>query len=159
MYSIFLFLLFVQAGTCAAQNGDPIRKYSFVELEPLLHNNNDTTYIINFWATWCIPCRKELPVFERIHLEYQNQPVKVLLVSLDFPGEIASSLIPFLKKNNITADVVLLNDPNSNSWINKIDSSWTGSIPATLVYNKKSRAFYEKDFDYETLNKIILTIL
>src|SRR5690606_6809447 len=46
---------------------------------------NDSIYVINFWATWCKPCIKELPAFEKIASEYADKKVKVLLVSLDFP--------------------------------------------------------------------------
>jgi thiol-disulfide isomerase/thioredoxin len=131
----------------------PILRFS--QLETYLHCRNDTTYIINFWATWCVPCRKELPAFEQLYKLYSNKAVKVLLVSLDFSGQLESDLIPFLSKNNITAPVVLLNDPDSNSWINKVDSSWGGSIPATLIYRNDFRVFYEKELDYSVLDQLI----
>jgi len=139
-----------------SQKQSEIAVLRFNELEPYLHFRNDTTYIVNFWATWCVPCRKELPVFENIHNEYLGKPLKVLLVSLDFPSQIESGLKPFLVKNNITANVILLNDPNSNSWINKVDSSWSGSIPATLIYKNEFRLFLEKELDYDTVKSIIL---
>jgi thiol-disulfide isomerase/thioredoxin len=139
-----------------SQRQSEIAVIRFDELEPYLHFQNDTTYIINFWATWCVPCRKELPYFERIHQEFSGKPVKVLLISLDFPSQIESGLIPFLVKNDITASVILLNDPNSNAWINKVDPSWTGSIPATLIYRNEIRNFYEKELDYETIRSLIL---
>jgi hypothetical protein len=82
----------------------------------------------------------------------------VLLVSLDFPKQIHSGLIPFLDKNEITAPVILLNDPNSNAWINKVDNTWSGSLPATLIYKGQSRLFFEEELNYdsliESINKI-----
>ena len=48
-------------------NDREIHVLDFNSFEPHLHLENDTTYIINFWATWCIPCRKEMPAFEQIH--------------------------------------------------------------------------------------------
>ncbi len=138
--------------------GQPVYKIDilhFDELEPLLHKVNDTTYIINFWATWCMPCRKELPEFEKIHKEYADQPVRVILISLDFPGQLESSLIPFLEKNDISARTILLDDPDSNSWIDRVDSGWTGSIPATLIYRNQNRKFLEEELDYHTLKQLI----
>jgi thiol-disulfide isomerase/thioredoxin len=152
---LFFLLLLPLQYNIAQQTGD-IKILRFDQLEPLLHKNNDTTYVVNFWASWCIPCRKELPAIEKIHKDFSDKPVEVLLVSLDFPNQIEGSLVPFLTNNNITARVVLLNDPNSNVWINEVDPSWSGAIPATLVYNKNNREFFEKELDYNTLKTIIL---
>ena len=57
-------------------------------LEPYLINNDDKTYVVNFWATWCAPCIKELPHFEMLNANYKSKNVEVLLVSLDFPSAI-----------------------------------------------------------------------
>jgi thiol-disulfide isomerase/thioredoxin len=131
----------------------PVVDFSAVEV--LLEHDNDTTYVINFWATWCLPCRRELPYFEEIHRNYREQKVKVILISLDFVSRIESSTLPFLKEKNITAEVILLNDPDSNSWIDKVDPSWSGALPATLFYKGDKRLFLEKEFDYESLERTI----
>jgi hypothetical protein len=102
-----------------------------------------------------VPCREELPDFERLHKTYQSEPVKVILISLDMPDQIESRLIPFLEKNNITAEVILLDDPDFNSWINKIDSTWGGGIPATLIYDKNSRVFLDRKTNFEELENIV----
>lgn len=130
---------------------DTIPSYNYKELAPLLSKNDAKTYVINFWATWCAPCVKELPAFEKLLDTYKDQNVEVLLVSLDFPSQIQSKLIPFLKKNQLKAQVVLLNDPDQDSWIPKINKNWSGAIPATLIYNSKKRAFYERSFEYGEL--------
>jgi len=132
-----------------------IQVLNFKEFEPRLHQYNDTTYIINFWATWCIPCRKELPDFEKINTGYQEKNVKVLLVNLDFPDDLNQSLIPFIQKYDIHSEIVVLDDPDSNFWINQVDSTWNGNIPATLIYNKKYREFIAGIVDYEVLNSIL----
>jgi thiol-disulfide isomerase/thioredoxin len=131
------------------------RVLSFDDFEPHLHFSNDTTYLVNFWASWCVPCVDELPAFEKISMEYQDRPVKVLLVSLDFPKQIESRLIPFLDKHQITSEVVVLNDPDANRWINKVHPDWSGTIPATVIYNKDKRDFHEGSFTYEELKSIV----
>jgi thiol-disulfide isomerase/thioredoxin len=128
---------------------------SFNDLEPHLHLANDTTYLVNFWASWCTPCIKELPAFEKIGKEYRNEKVKVLLVSLDFPGQIESRLVPFIEKNRISSEVLVLNDPDANAWIDRVDPEWSGSIPATLIYNGSSRLFHEGVYTYGELKQII----
>ena len=119
--------------------------YDFEELEPLLYTKSDKIHIVNFWAMWCIPCVKELPILE----EYaENNPdVEILMVSLDFKKDIDTRLKPFLEKKGITAKVVLLDDPDANSWIDKIDPNWSGAIPFTIIFNDKTRSFHERAFE------------
>ncbi len=132
-----------------------VKVVDFKGLEPVLNLRNDTTYVVNFWATWCIPCIKELPYFQKIDSKYKDENVKVLLVSLDFLKHIDTRLRPFIEKHEIIADVMLLNDPDSNSWIDKVSPDWSGALPATVIYNRNFRAFYEKSFTYEELQSII----
>lgn len=128
---------------------------NFNSFEPHLLNKNDTTYVINFWATWCLPCREEIPAFNQLEESYEDSLFKLLFVSLDFPGQVDKSLIPFIKAHKMKAKIVLLDDPNANSWINKVDPSWSGAIPATLIYNKNFRKFYEQSFTYPQLKHIV----
>ena len=119
--------------------------YDFSEFEPLIYTESDKTYLINFWAMWCAPCVKELPYIEEFAAKHPD--VEVILVSLDFTKEIDTKLKPFLKKKNITQKVVLLDDPDSNTWIDKIDPNWSGAIPFTIMFNKNDRLFYERSFE------------
>ncbi|MDP5092021.1 MAG: TlpA family protein disulfide reductase [Polaribacter sp.] len=128
-----------------------IKTVNYKQLQPLLEKKDDTIYVINFWATWCAPCVKELPYFEKLGAAYSSRNVKVLLVSLDFPKQVKSKLIPFINDHKIQSEVVLLDDVNEDIWIQAIDKTWSGALPATLIYNKNKRKFYEQTFDYETL--------
>jgi thiol-disulfide isomerase/thioredoxin len=128
---------------------------NFDQLEPRLSTESDSIYLVNFWATWCVPCVKELPEFEKINEIYSDKKVKVLLVSLDNPRHMDSRLIPFIDKHNLKSEIVLLDDTNSNRWIPLVDQSWGGSIPATIVFTRDSRNFYEQVFTYEELESII----
>lgn len=124
-----------------------------------LQQMNDTTYIINFWATWCKPCIEELPAFERINKEYSGQKVKVILTSLDFPERLEKQVIPFIKKYELKSEVVILDDPDANSWIPKVSEQWSGAIPATIIYNQEERKFYERSFTYDELKTELTSIL
>jgi len=112
---------------------------------------NDSIYVINFWATWCKPCVKELPAFEKIASNYADEKVKILLVSLDFPDKIEEQVIPFIKSNRIKSEVVLLDDADANSWIPKVSPEWSGAIPATVIYRNDHRKFYEKTFTFQEI--------
>ena len=153
-----VFSLFVLQSCTSSSSPDTalsISVLNFDELEPLLQRVNDTTYIVNFWATWCKPCVHELPDFEQLAAEYKNEKVKFLLVSMDFPKQVQTQVMPFIEEHKIKSEVVLLFDPNANVWINKVSSEWSGSIPATLVYNKNFRIFHEGSYSYEELKSII----
>jgi thiol-disulfide isomerase/thioredoxin len=129
---------------------------SFAEFEKNVLKNDDTVYVINFWATWCRPCVKELPYFEKLHKE--NKRVKVILVSLDSQQDLEKKLIPFIAKKKLTAEVILLSDKDYNSWLEKIDKNWSGSIPATLLIHGNRKFFAEHEFDSDTeLNDYINT--
>jgi len=159
--SIFIFFLFAGLISCKKEDAQisSVKTYTYNELKPLLEKNDGKTYIINFWATWCAPCVKELPYFEKINQEYSDKNVEVLLVSLDFPKQAEKKLIPFINKRKLKSEVVLLDDINENVWIKAIDESWSGAIPATIIYNKNNRKFYEQSFDYKTLRNELLTFL
>ncbi len=136
-----------------------VKTYNYSELKPFLEKKDDKIYVINFWATWCAPCVKELPYFEKIKQEYANKNVEVLLVSLDFLKQVEKKLIPFLNKHKIQSEVVLLDDVNEDFWIKAIDESWSGALPATIIYSKNNRKFYEQSFDYKTLERELLTFI
>jgi thiol-disulfide isomerase/thioredoxin len=136
-----------------------VKTYNYNELKPFLEKKDEKIYIVNFWATWCAPCVKELPYFEKIKQDYASKNVEVLLVSLDFPKQVNKKLIPFINKHQIQSEVVLLDDTNEDIWIKAINESWSGAIPATLIYSKKNRKFYEQSFDYKTLERELLTFI
>jgi thiol-disulfide isomerase/thioredoxin len=130
-------------------------------ISAMSQNNSDTTYIINFWATWCKPCVEELPHFEKINAAYSNQKVKVILVSCDFTKQIDSRVVPFIKAKKIQSEVVYMKETDPNEWIELVDSDFSGAIPATLIINgaQKFRFFKEGESTYEELENIIKPII
>ncbi|NQX78748.1 MAG: TlpA family protein disulfide reductase [Gilvibacter sp.] len=133
--------------------------YKFDEFEPLLNQDDGNIYVVNFWATWCKPCIKELPYFKTVGEKYADQNVKVLLVSIDFPKLLEKQVIPFIEKNELKSPVVLLDDTGANEWIPKVDESWSGAIPATVIYKGDQRKFFEQSFTLEELEKELNTFL
>ncbi len=127
--------------------------YDFDGLEPFLTKMDNKTYVVNFWATWCAPCIKEMPHFEKLNANYKDRNVEVLLVSLDFPFNYEKKLKPFIKKHKLQSKVVVLDDPDMNTWIPKIDKNWDGTIPVTIIYNKSKRKFYNQTFTYNQLEE------
>jgi len=134
-----------------------IEKIGIPELEKILASPADELHVVNFWATWCPPCVTELPHFEKLSKELQGKGVKFILISLDFPSQTETKLIPFLKKNKITADVRLMTNLDYNSWIEKVDAGWQGNIPVTLFFNnpKKIKYFHPSEVTEQELRDLI----
>ena len=134
--------------------------YSFAGIAPMLeakptmrNDDNDTTYVVNFWATWCKPCVEELPAFEQLHRE--GGRVRVLLVSLDSRKTLTETVFPFVAREGITAPIVVLSDPDANAWIPRVDTTWSGALPCTVVFKGHRRRFYERTFTYEGLREAV----
>ncbi|WP_375236019.1 TlpA family protein disulfide reductase [Winogradskyella sp.] len=138
---------------------EELKVYNYDGLAPLINKTDDKVHVVNFWATWCAPCVKELPYFEKINKEYKANGVELLLVSLDFPRKYETKLKPFLKEKQLKSKVVCLNDVDQNRWIPEIDTTWSGAIPATIIYKGGKRKFYEKSFTYEELEKEVQQFL
>lgn len=131
---------------------------NYATLEKTVFGDKNAIYVVNFWATWCAPCVKELPHFEQLNSENKN--LKVVLVSLDFKNQFESKLLPFLKKKSIKSEVVLLTDKDYNTWLPMVDKDWSGSIPATLIIKNGQQFFVEKIFsDYKELNDYVNKII
>jgi thiol-disulfide isomerase/thioredoxin len=159
MRGIFMSMLFLLAAIPVSGQKETIRTLDFGEFEHYLKKQTDSVYVINFWATWCGPCREEMPDLEQISRDYATQKVQVLFVSLDMPTMIDNNLIPYIKNNDITAPVVLLDDPDANAWIDKVDPSWSGALPATLVYTKNKRIFFGRKVTYQIIDDTLSDLL
>ncbi len=102
--------------------------------------------VVNFWATWCGPCVREIPWFEKGVAAFKNKQVKLLLVSVDFPDEFPNGIRDFMKRKSVKSDVIWLNESDAAVFGPKIDKGFDGSIPVTLMINNKSkyRQFYKQ---------------
>ncbi len=113
----------------------------YEELENLFAENPDQTWVVNFWATSCPPCIKEMPHFRELNDTYKDQDVRVLLVSTDKVEDLESRVYPFIDKYDITPEVVVLGDQNYSAWTDNVDPSWYGALPATMIFNNDKKTF------------------
>jgi thiol-disulfide isomerase/thioredoxin len=112
--------------------------------------HTDTTYVVNFWATWCKPCVQEMPSLDSLHAQNLDQPLKVLLVSLDFADQL-ERVNAFLANNKLQAECVLLDEVNGNEFVDKVHPSWSGAIPATLFLHDGKKKIVERKMDLREL--------
>ncbi len=154
--TLLLLALIISSGIVRAQ----IEHYS---ADDIIHrcSSKDTLYIVNFWATWCAPCVAELPEFNKLKDRYAGAPVKVLLVSLDFKADNSFKLEGFIKRKNMTPEVAWLSDTDPNVFLPKIDKSWEGSIPATVIVHpgKQFKKFIEGSVTEREITSIVDKVL
>ncbi|MEO8534556.1 MAG: TlpA disulfide reductase family protein [Flavobacterium sp.] len=138
--------------TCSAVSySQNVKLITVDQLQERIKKGKDSTYVVNFWATWCAPCIKELPHFEKLSQEYKSEKLAVVLISVDFKSKLNSAVVPFVKRKNIKNQVFLLNESNPQEYIDRIDPSWSGSIPATIFIKNDKKKFMETELTYEQL--------
>ncbi|PIF43747.1 thioredoxin-like protein [Chryseobacterium sp. 52] len=154
LLSVFIIFLCLTSFN-AQQTEVPVMKYE--DLEKRIQKENDKLLVVNFWATTCAPCVKELPHFMEINNKLKDNPkFKMILVSLDRLVD-KERVIKFIKNKNLTAEVVLLDDvKRMNTWIPKFEKNWDGNIPVTLFYKNGEKVhFNDGEMSKEELEKII----
>ncbi|WP_296623062.1 TlpA disulfide reductase family protein [Marivirga sp.] len=151
--SIFLLTSIFSTTKIWAQNGE-LKIIDVPELEEIMvQSEGDTLKVINFWATWCKPCIKELPYF--VNAQNQFPEVEFIYVSIDF-SENASKAEKFAQKKNLNpSGLFLIDDVDYNSWIDKVSPEWSGAIPATLIMKDSKKYFYEQEFHEGELEELI----
>jgi len=139
----------------AQQTEVPSMKYE--DLEKRIQKENDKLLVVNFWATTCAPCVKELPDFMEINNKFKDNPkFKMILVSLDRLVD-KERVIKFIKNKNLTAEVIILDDiKRMNTWIPRFEKDWDGNIPVTIFYKNGQKVhFNDGEMSKEDLEKTI----
>lgn len=149
-------VLFLFCTLCNAQQTE-VSVLKYEDLEKKIQSEKDRLLVVNFWATTCAPCVKELPHFMEINNQYlNNSKFKMILVSLDRLVD-KERVLKFIKNKNLTAEVVLLDDiKRMNTWIPRFEKEWDGNIPVTIFYkNGEKIHFNDGEMSKEDLSKII----
>lgn len=154
--TVFLLACLAFPACLLAQSGDLVK---LEQLQRELAAEKDHIQVVNFWATWCAPCLKELPLFEQLNEERKD--IRVKLVSLDMdldpnPDKVRN----FVSRKKLKSEVIILDERDPNSWIDRLDKSWSGALPATLVINNRNgkRIFVEGELKAGDLEKLISSV-
>ena len=137
-----------------------IRSVKAVELQKIIAESR-TPLIVNMWATWCKPCIEELPYFLAEWNKHREDSLQLVLVSLDFKEAFPGDIEAFARKRKIGATILWLDETNADYFCPKVDSKWSGAIPATLFINNKTgyRNFIDEQVSHEKLEKEIMAVL
>ena len=121
-----------------------VQKMKITDLQSLIAHS-DHPLIINFWATFCAPCNKEIPYFQSTVARHGGDQVELVLVSLDLPDYYPGRIADFVQSHAYTARIVWLNETDADYFCPKVDQHWTGGIPCSLFIN--NRTHYRRFFD------------
>ena len=92
--------------------------------------------LVNFWATWCDPCREEMPALVSAAKGFSSKDVAVALVSTDSLKKTAD-VQKFLAAGKVPFVCWQAKSPDPQRFIDAVDKSWNGAVPYTLVYDRK----------------------
>ncbi|OCA78211.1 thioredoxin [Chryseobacterium contaminans] len=151
-----ILVVFLCCTLCNAQQTE-VSALKYEDLEKKIQSEKDKFLVVNFWATTCAPCLKELPHFMEVNNQYAGNPkFKMLLVSLDRLVD-KEKVLKFIKNKSLTAEVVLLDDiKRMNIWIPRFEKEWDGNIPVTIFYkNGEKIHFNDGEMSKEELEKTI----
>ena len=148
---------FISCKDSSNEEGKEVIVYQqFSDFEKVFNENKEKILVVNFWATTCPPCIKEMPHFNKLRAEFKDDELEIFLLSLDNIKDLDKRVHPFVEKHDLKPNVGLLQDQNYSKWTEKINSSWMGALPATLILNGNQRNF--KFGMYESYEEILTDI-
>src|SRR5436190_5474189 len=151
-----IFFIITLSFISAAISAQGVKGVKVTELAKTI-NESKTPLIVNFWATFCVPCIQEMPYFQEMARQYKSQNLSLLFVSLDLREAYPTKVNEMAKKLNLTSPVVWLNETNADYFCPKIDTGWSGGMPSSLFVNNATgyHKFFEDQLSKEKLEKEI----
>ncbi|MDN3509794.1 MAG: TlpA family protein disulfide reductase [Candidatus Jettenia sp.] len=147
---LFVLTLFTISTSSYAEN--TVTRINFTELKSILEKNKGKVIIVDLWATWCPPCRKEIPGFINLYNKYKDKGVEIIGIAFDENG--SEVVPPFIKKAGINYPVYLHGD-------NVAEAYDLRAYPSTIIYGKNGKEVNrhigyvsEKEFEDE-INELL----
>lgn len=112
-------------------------------LKAVLKRDASRPLLVNFWATWCDPCREEFPDLVKIDADYRGKELDFIIVSLDDLAELKTEVPKFLRVMKAKMPSYLLNVSDPEPAIKYVDPQWSGALPGTILYNAKGEVVFK----------------
>jgi len=136
-----------------------LREVDAVELLELVRRTEARAVLVNVWATWCAPCRKEVPSLLRLREELHDRGLRLILVSADFPSDV-DAVRAFLAGYGIDF-VTYLKSGDDTEFVEGLERRWSGNLPASFVFDARGRLrhFWEGTAPYEAFRETVLDVI
>lgn len=121
----------------------PVVAVDAAGLQTLLKREQAKPLLVNFWATWCDPCRDEFPDLVKIDADYRAKGLDFIAITLDDLADIKTGVPGFLRRMHARMPVYLLNLSDPEPAIKLVDPKWGGALPATFLYNGRGQVVYK----------------
>lgn len=129
--------------TSTVKPSTEVRAVNAEEMQALLKRDGKGPLLVNYWATWCDPCRDEFPDLVKIDRDYRSKGLDFIAITLDDLVDIKTAVPKFLLAMNAKMPVYLLNVADPEPAINMVDSNWSGALPATFLYDNTGKVVYK----------------
>jgi thiol-disulfide isomerase/thioredoxin len=156
---LLLLLTLAACQPSGTQSGLELREADAETIIGYIEDHPADFKVVNFWATWCGPCIKEFPDLMAVDSLMADRGVDVLFVSADFPEE-RPQILEFLQRQGVD-ELTFLKDEADDPFISAFSPDWTGSLPATIVYNRDDEpiAFWEGSTTRDALVEMLETFM
>ena len=129
------FMAFCALVLCAEQKLAPVDEAGY---QALLKSHSGHVTLVDFWATWCAPCRQEIPKLAKLETRLRDKGFRLVTISADDPEQ-QPAAIDFLKKSGISGPAYLRQAKDDDKFINSIDPKWSGALPALFLYDRQGK--------------------
>jgi len=158
-FSVIILVLTLPLTYCGSSKNSSASEYPY-SVDPLteesaaklIQQRNGKVLLLNVWATWCVPCKEEFPDLVKLADYYQDRDVEIVGLSVDYPDEVQSKILPFLRQHHANFKVYVKHFSSDEAFINSLGQEWNGGIPATFIFDISGRRqayiFGKKDFNY-----------
>lgn len=114
----------------------PLISIQASDLDSLIQLHKGDVVVLNFWASWCKPCKEEFPDLLKLRTEYKERGLDLVLISMDVEEVLEKGVIRFLKSMKVSFESYIKFPGKDGDFIDAVDSEWTGAIPFTVVFDR-----------------------
>jgi thiol-disulfide isomerase/thioredoxin len=130
------FAMFVTGFLLAAPSKlTPVNEASFAKM---VATHKGKVVLVDFWATWCVPCRAEMPQLVKLAEKLRTRGVDFITVSTDAPEQ-EQAAIKLLADNMVAAPFYLKVAADDDKFYNVVDTKWSGEMPAMFIYDRSGK--------------------
>ena len=104
----------------------------------VLAENKGKVVLVDFWATWCDPCRAELPQLLKLERKWHDRGLVLVTVSADSTDQ-EQAVLQFLERSRVRFPAFIKQVKDDEAFINAVDKKWSGALPALFLYDRSGR--------------------